>query len=193
MKAMTDSPTHFGFWIADFRLSDRKQRKAVRDLFVICLVPNQKLKIENPKLLDDPICSHQHPLRNGQADLFGCLEIDHQFELGWLLDREIGGLSAFENLVHQYGCAPPQIEVVGPIGHQSAGIYISARGKNMRYPTLYHTLHNPDAEQRVSMDHKAPGALLFHVSKGTIDIVTSGDRQGEKHNTQRWRRRLKLL
>jgi hypothetical protein len=59
MKTMTDSPTHFGFWIADgstllttgFRLSDRKQRNAVRDFLVMSLVSNLKSKIENPKFI----------------------------------------------------------------------------------------------------------------------------------------------
>jgi hypothetical protein len=26
-----------------------------------------------------------------------CLEVDHQLEFGWLLDRQIGGLGALEN------------------------------------------------------------------------------------------------
>jgi hypothetical protein len=43
------SPAHFGFWIADFGLSDRNQRNAVRDVLAMFLAPNLKSKIENPK------------------------------------------------------------------------------------------------------------------------------------------------
>jgi len=44
-------PTNFRFWIADFRLSDRNQRNAVRDVLVMCWGPNLKSKIENLKLV----------------------------------------------------------------------------------------------------------------------------------------------
>ena len=39
-------------------------------------------------------------LRNGQTDLLRGLEVDHQLELGRLLDRQIGRLGSFKNLVH---------------------------------------------------------------------------------------------
>jgi len=34
------------------------------------------------------------------------LQIDHQFELGRLLDRQVGRFSALENLVDENGGAP---------------------------------------------------------------------------------------
>jgi hypothetical protein len=43
-------PAHFRFWILDFRLSDRNERNAVRDVLVMSLAPNLKSKIENPKI-----------------------------------------------------------------------------------------------------------------------------------------------
>ena len=36
---------------------------------------------------DDPIRPRQHTRRNREADLFGGFQIDHQLELGRLLDR----------------------------------------------------------------------------------------------------------
>ncbi len=39
----------------------------------------------------------QERLRDRQADRLRGLEVDHQLELGGLLNREIGGLSALEN------------------------------------------------------------------------------------------------
>jgi hypothetical protein len=49
---------------------------------------------------DDSIGSGQDVRRDRQADLLRGLEIDHQFELGGLLDGKVGGLCAFENFIH---------------------------------------------------------------------------------------------
>ena len=51
----------------------------------------------------------QHIRRNRQADLLRCFQIDHELEFRRLLDRKIGGLGAFKNLVHISGGAPVQI------------------------------------------------------------------------------------
>jgi hypothetical protein len=41
----------------------------------------------------------QQPLRDRQPERLGGLEVDDQFELRRLLDGQVGGLGAFENLV----------------------------------------------------------------------------------------------
>ena len=58
------------------------------------------MKIASP---NHPICSCQHVRRNRQADLLRRLEIYHQLELRRLLDRQISGLDAPENLVDVSG------------------------------------------------------------------------------------------
>ena len=50
--------------------------------------------------LDDLIRPVQNRLRNRQADLLGGLQIDHKLELRRLFHGKIGGLGAFQNLVH---------------------------------------------------------------------------------------------
>jgi len=64
--------------------------------------------------------SSNHPIRprqnirwNCQANLLGCLQIDHQLELRWLLHREIGWFYAFENLIHVGCCAVIKIGDAG--------------------------------------------------------------------------------
>src|SRR5215467_5999260 len=57
-------------------------------------------------LFDHSIRSHQHIGRDRQADLLGRFEIDHQFEFRRLLDWQIGGLGAFQNLVDISRCTP---------------------------------------------------------------------------------------
>src|SRR5262249_26559195 len=46
------------------------------------------------------VCSRQHVGRNRQADLLRCFQVDDELELRRLLYRKVGGLSAFQNLVH---------------------------------------------------------------------------------------------
>jgi hypothetical protein len=45
-------------------------------------------------LLDDLVRGHLKGLRHGEAERFGGLEIDRQFEFRGLLDGKIGGLCA---------------------------------------------------------------------------------------------------
>src|SRR5215470_18803766 len=57
-------------------------------------------------LLDHLIRPREHRLRNSQAKRLGGLEVDHQLELGGLLDGQVGGLGTLEDLVHVGSGAP---------------------------------------------------------------------------------------
>jgi hypothetical protein len=57
--------------------------------------------------------------RDREAERLGRLEVDDQLELGRLLDGEIAGLGAFQNLVHVGRGAPKQIGAVRSIGHEA--------------------------------------------------------------------------
>jgi hypothetical protein len=46
---------------------------------------------------DDLVSASEDRLRDRQTECLGGLEIDNQLELGRFLDREIGGLGAFED------------------------------------------------------------------------------------------------
>src|SRR5262249_28620211 len=75
-------------------------------------------------LFDHLIRPRQHIRRNCQADLLRGLEIDDQLELLRLLDREISGLCAFQNLVHIRSSAPEQIVNVWAVGHEPPVFHI---------------------------------------------------------------------
>jgi len=49
-------------------------------------------------LLDELVRAQQQGLRNRQADRLGGLEIEHQFELGGLLDRKVRWLGPLRML-----------------------------------------------------------------------------------------------
>ena len=66
-------------------------------------------------LLDDLIRPRQHRRRDREAERFGGLQVDHELELRGLLDGQVGGLGALEDLVDVDGGAPEQVlEVFAP-------------------------------------------------------------------------------
>src|SRR6266550_3779288 len=115
-------------------------RKAIRGTFADCcasagrLSAKSKVLSERPKnfllmnlllgscrslllalcslLFDHSVRSHQHIRRNRQADLFRRLQIDHKFELRRPLNRQVGWLGAFQNLVDVRSGAPEQVREV---------------------------------------------------------------------------------
>jgi hypothetical protein len=56
-----------------------------------------------PHSFDDLVGAQQDRGRQGQAEQLGGLKIDDHFELGRLLDRQLTGLGALQNFVHE-GC-----------------------------------------------------------------------------------------
>ena len=70
-------------------------------------------------LLDHLVGAGEQRGRDGNSERFGSLEIDHQLELGRLLNRKIGRLCAFENLVNVTRCTPNSVSdsrILGKIG-----------------------------------------------------------------------------
>src|SRR5215831_9066142 len=74
---------------------------------------------QNPDLLDDLIGGREDRLRDREPERLGRLEVDDELELGGLLDWQVGGLSALEDLVHVAGGATEDVSRVHPIGHQT--------------------------------------------------------------------------
>src|SRR5262249_59696684 len=54
-------------------------------------------------------------------------EVYHELELGGLLDRKVGRLSALQDLVDEVGGPPEQVGHIRPVGHQSPDIDRPAR------------------------------------------------------------------
>ena len=52
------------------------------------------------RLLDDLVCPQEQRRRDRQAQRLGGLEVDHQLELRRLLDGQVTGPGALEDLVH---------------------------------------------------------------------------------------------
>src|SRR5262245_29583114 len=64
--------------------------------------------------------------RDGYPESIGGLTIDHQMEFGRLLDRQVAGLCALENLVDERRGATEEIEEVLAIAHQPTSLHVIA-------------------------------------------------------------------
>src|SRR5262249_3658312 len=72
----------------------------------------------------------------------GGLEVDHQLELRRSLDRNIGWLGTFQNLVHIRGGAPAQVGNVRAVKHKPPGFYKIVLVVHDGEPLLYRKFYN---------------------------------------------------
>src|SRR6202158_3010316 len=72
--------------------------------------------------LDHLIRPLEERLGDRQAEGLGGLEVDDQLELRWLLDGQVGGFRALEDLVHVHGRTAEQVEVIGTVADEGPGL-----------------------------------------------------------------------
>src|SRR5437868_14102948 len=82
--------------------------------------------------LDDLVGAGEERLGHGQAERLGGLQVDDQLEFGWLLDRQIGRLRAFQDLVDIASRAAEHVVKVLAVRHQTAGSRKIALVENCR-------------------------------------------------------------
>src|SRR2546425_10499175 len=71
--------------------------------------------------LNHLVGAQQQLARYGDTDRFRGLQVDHELELSRLLDRQIAGFRAFEDLVDVGRRAVIEIRIVSTIGNQTSG------------------------------------------------------------------------
>ena len=72
--------------------------------------------------LDDLLGPHEHRGRDGEAEGLGGPQIDHDLELRRLLDGQVGGFRAPEDLVHEGRGATRDLGHRGSIGNERTRI-----------------------------------------------------------------------
>ena len=86
--------------------------------------------------LDYLVREQQHRRRDADAEYLRGVPVDHQFELGGLLNGEIGRMCALEDLV-DVGCSPPeQVDPARRIRQQAAGLNEDPLLEETREPAL---------------------------------------------------------
>src|SRR5262245_21220627 len=77
-------------------------------------------------------------------------KLDHEFELGRLLDWDVCRLAPMQNLVHQLGSTstPEQSRVIWPIGKQSARLHKLTAIEDRWQPRGERHRRSPNADHR---------------------------------------------
>src|SRR4030095_30247 len=72
--------------------------------------------------LDKLIRAHEKGLGNRHAESVSCLHVDDQLEPSRLFHGQVGGLGAFQDLVHETGGAPEHVGNVRSVRHETSSI-----------------------------------------------------------------------
>src|SRR5712672_1894847 len=78
-------------------------------------------KFDSHASFDHPICADQHALWDRQAERLGRLQVDHELELGRLLERDVTRLRTLEDLVDESRRASGHRGEVALVGDEAAG------------------------------------------------------------------------
>src|SRR5215467_15585368 len=78
----------------------------------------------------------ENPRQGSETKRLGGRDVDDELECGRLLDRDIAGLRAVENLVHKLGCATEHIGEVWSVGHETASLDEIAGTEHRRQPRV---------------------------------------------------------
>ena len=96
--------------------------------------------------LDDLVGKREQRLGKSEAERVRGFEVNHKFELGCLIDRDITWLNATKDLVHIVGNLPGSFGAVGSIGQQPTKIGVEAARINSGQPLSCRKLNNSSAK-----------------------------------------------
>src|SRR5215831_5251346 len=84
--------------------------------------------------LDHLVGAGEERFGDGQPERLGGSQVDHELELGRLLDRDVAWLRAAQNLIDILGGAAPQFHIDGSVGYEPSGFDIFALAMHRRQP-----------------------------------------------------------
>src|SRR5438034_5060359 len=123
---------------------------------------------------DDLIRPREQRLRNRQPERLCGLEVDDQLELPRLLDGQVSGLGALENLVDVGDGVPEHVETVRPIGQKATHLRVLAQPID-RWQTVpgreVFDSCSVVLEHGVYENDDRAGLLAGHRGEGAVDLA----------------------
>src|SRR5215472_10962222 len=144
-------------------MSSSARAKSCRSSRVTC--PSAANWNSQKRLVDSFVCPQQNWLRDLQPERFRRPKIHHQLELRRLLDGQVSGPGALEDLVHVGCCAPVEVREACPIGHETTDLRVLPVRVHRRQTVLVRELRDADPlarEDWIEKDHERMGTLLGH-------------------------------
>ena len=126
---------------------------------------------------------------------FAVLTIDDEFELGRLLDGEVGGFGTLQNLVHVGSGAPEEVDEARAIGHQTAIVRELAKAKHGREVTAGGQGHDPSSicnGEGVIEGDEGLGIASYGSRERRLEVVGSANLEWLKRHPQFAGSRLRL-
>src|SRR5438552_8814519 len=133
-----------------------------------------KAVITAKRSLDHFVRLQDQPLRNSPPDRLRGLEIDYALDLRRLLDGQVPGLRALEDLVCVGGCPIIMFRVVMSVSHQCAGLYGYPRPEHRGQAVLRGEPRDRArlrCEERVRQYNHRPRALPRHRGEGGLNLA----------------------
>src|SRR5215471_7814399 len=144
---------------------------------------------------DDLVGEREHVLRHSKTERLGCLEIDHQLELGRLQHRQIGGFGALENPAGVGANLTIHVSKIDSITYQAASQRIFAiliDGGYRMASRQSHQLVAARVEKWIGCHCERGNALLCNGFECRIDLVIGASPQDVKLHTDRTCRLLRV-
>src|SRR5262245_37465792 len=123
------------------------------------------------------------------------LQIDHQFELGGLLDGEVARFGALEDLVHEGSGAPVHLAYAGRVLHEAALLRPARRGVDGWNPVVRREIDDAphlSSQHRILEDVHRRGPGAGHRLKRLVQLFRIGRRHQAELDLERLRRRVGL-
>jgi hypothetical protein len=126
----------------------------------------------SPSNIETLVTGHTR-FRDGEAERVGGLQVDDQFELGRLHDRQVGRLGAIKNFAGIGADLTETVLDIGSVAHQPAGYDMITVRISRRNPAARRqggNLHAAAGEECVGRDEEGIGALAREGGKDRIDL-----------------------
>src|SRR5438094_1074538 len=149
----------------------------------------------NADLFDDLIRPQQQRLWNRQPKSLRGLEVDDEFELGWLLDGKVGGLRALEDLVHIDRRTSIEVTILRPIRHEITSLGVTLDPVHGWQATVHRELRDAAPlviEHWLGEYHQAVDSRLADGDEGAVDFIRGSCLETLQPHPQRLRCRLCL-